>query len=456
MFVLLLLASVVKSQGWRAKTVAGPVVFIGVLLALVGAGGGEARADVTGSFALEAAFTPLFAFGQTPVFTAQQTQPVEAVAQLIDVRALTTVRLNVSGLQLQLDGALGSAGLEYVVLSGSTTLGALNWLVQTAFAAPFATVSVSPFVLPVKVGPLLFVTQRTRLSLTLLGVTLSVQAMIDDVNFRHPLATLPLGAPLLPSYTAQSQAFKFGAIASLTAPLPGGAVLTLIEGLNADPFQALTIKGRGFSGRAYSATRQTPSEQLTFVREIVSLQNARVGPCTLGLMLFFDPDPQLPQTPPLVTTASASCSLGATGTISAAFRSPPGGSALPLQLTSVTLASMGWPLTVTATFSNTLEISSITATLSVVLRETPISSLALQLIGAPGTGVQALSAAFLVASPGGYTLTAGSVWSEGRLTQLYARLNAQLGRQGALSVGMTLAPEDLRASRTTLSVRYRF
>ncbi|MFB6287154.1 MAG: hypothetical protein ABEK03_11340, partial [Candidatus Bipolaricaulia bacterium] len=82
-------------------------------------------------------------------------------------------------------------------------------------------------------------TERLAARANVFGVTLTNRLIYEDLNFRHPFATLPLGnqvnAPKLPSYTAQSQSFAFGDIVTLQGRLEGGAVLTLETGFSADP-----------------------------------------------------------------------------------------------------------------------------------------------------------------------------------------------------------------------------
>ena len=399
---------------------------------------------------MEATFTPLLTT-QTPVFIAQQTQPVEAPVHLIDFRALSTVSVLVSGLRLQIDSALSPAGLEHVILSGSATLGAFNFLMQTAFAIPFASINITPYTFLVPIGPMLFVTQRVQMTTQILGVTVSNLTMVDDVNFQHPFPTLPLGPfglPLLPTYTTQSQSFRFGDILSLRGTLPGGAALAFTTGINADPLQSLQTKRRSFPGRAHD------SKLLTFIREIIALQNLRIGPVTIGTTLSFDPVPQTPSRT-LTTTVNALWDLEGVGKLTVALRSPPGGVA-PLQLSSISLSMISLPLTLVASFSSTFTLTSWVLSTAIVLQNNPISSLTLQLMGAPGSGMQSFNGSFLITHPAGFTLTIGFTSQSNQPLIAHAMLSAQLSSAMRLSIQTSLQPLTPSMSRTTVAVRYIF
>ena len=370
--------------------VAGVAVFI-VLLPWIASE--EARADVTGTLTLETVLHP----------TQSPSQEAEERVHIADFRAHLAVGVQTSGLLAQIDAQLGTPGVEHVLLTASSTLGALNVHAQLVFAQPYASISltsaltglVNAFTFQVPIGPILFVTHRVETSLTAFGVLLKNLAIFEDVNFRHPFATLALGMggplPVLPTYTAQSQTFRFGDVLMVRGQFFNGSTLTMTAGVNADPSQGKVIKGHGFSGAVID------SERLTFVKEIISLQGWRVGPATVGLAAVFEDDR---------ISASGSISYPLSlGTLTVSLASPSGKKTLfPLVPTSLSLVLTQVPLTLAFSLDPLgVKIASVTGSANFALSE--ISSLTLQAVGVPGSGLQSLVASLLVNHPAGFVLT---------------------------------------------------
>ena len=354
---------------------------------------GEARADVTGTLALETVLYP----------TQSPSQEAEERVHIVDFRAHLAVGVQTGGLLAQIDAQLGTPGVEHLLLTGSGTLGAVNVRAQSAFAQPYASISltsaltglVNAFTFQVPVGPLLFVTHRVETSMTLFGVQIRNLAIFEDVNFRHPLATLTLGMggplPVLPTYTAQSQTFRFGDIVTVQGQFFNGSTLTMIAGVNADPSMGKAIQGHGFPGAVLD------SERLTFVKEMISLQSWRVGVATVGLAAVFEDD-----------RISASGSIRyplRLGTLTVSLASPSGKRTLfPLVPTSLSLVLTQVPLTLAFSLDPLgVKIAGVTGSASFALSE--IASLALQAVGVPGSGLQSLVASLLVNHPAGFVLT---------------------------------------------------
>lgn len=97
-------------------------VVVGVLSVCVDPG----RADVTGDVTIQLGMLPL----------ATQT---EAVEYNFDFEVLSNIHWTVSGLMLGSRMALGVTGIEHVILSAETQLGAFDVLSQAVFATPFGT-----------------------------------------------------------------------------------------------------------------------------------------------------------------------------------------------------------------------------------------------------------------------------------------------------------------------------
>ncbi|GEM_PF-3272861 len=350
-----------------------------------------AYGDVTGTLTLETVLHP----------TQSPSSQAEERVHIVDFRAHLAGGIQTSGLLLQVDSLMGTPGFEHVVLTASGTLGALNLRALAAFARPYASVSltsdftgpINAFTFIVPIGPTLFVTHRVETSLSVLGVLLKNVAIFEDVNFQHPFSTLTLSPgdplPVLPTYTAQSQSFRFGDVLTVQGQFYNGSTLTMVVGINADPAQGKAIKGHGFPGAVVD------SEILTFVKEIISLQGWRVGQATLGLSATFEDD-----------RISAAGSLRyplSWGTLTAAFASPAGGF-LPLVPTSVSAVLTPFPLTLTLGLDPMeLKITNITGSTNFPL--SAISSVALQLVGTPGVGLQSLTAALVVNHPGGFVFS---------------------------------------------------
>lgn len=403
--------------------------------------------DVTGTLTLETVLHPT----QSPSAEAEER------VYIVDFRAHLEVGVQTSGLLLQVDSLLGPPGFEHVLLTASGTLGGLDLRALAAFARPYASLSLTsgltgwinafPFTVPI--GPTLLVTHRVETSLTLFGVLLKNVVLFEDVNFRHPFATLTLPGggdplPVLPSYTAQSQAFRFGDIVTVQGQLYNGSTLTLVTGINADPSQGKAIKGHGFSGAVID------SKTLRFVQETLSLQGWRIGRATVGLSATFGAER-------ITTSGSVRYPLPG-GTLTLTLTQPPGQDLpIPLVPSSASLVLTRLPLTLTFVLDPLeVRITSVTGSTSLPLSE--IASLALQVEAAPGTGLQSLTAALVVNPPEGVQLSGRvNLFPNAPLVgtaTMTVSLTPFLSLQGTITVSPGQPqPQVLRAA---FSATYRF
>lgn len=401
-------------------------------------------ADVTGTLTVETLWSPT----QSPSYQAEER------IYILDLRVHASIGVLASGLLFEVDAQLGVPGVEHTVLSASGTLGALYLKAQVAFAQPYTAISLTSsltgllnaFVFTVPIGPPLFVTQRVEASFTLFGVLLRNVAIFEDVNFQHPFPLPPLGGggAVLPAYTVQSQSFRFGDILTIQGQLYNGASVALSVAINADPSQATTIKGHSFAGAVLD------SEVLTFVRETIALQGWRIGPVTVSLFALFE-DGQIAASGSLTYPFSS-------GLFSVTFASPTDQkTVIPLVPTSVSLTLTRLPLTLIASLDPLGgKITSITGSSSVAL--SPIASLALQVIGAPGSGVQSFTAALLVDHPSGFTVSSRASFSPSAppvgATTVTADLTPFLQVRGTVTIALpNPQPQVLQAG---LSATYRF
>ena len=134
-----------------------------------------ASADVTGSFGTHIAFTP-------------QTTVSEFAPLNFDVQNELNITFAVSGLSTTLHTHFGIAGVEDVILSLSSTLGAFDFDMKLV-SARFPFGSVDPFY-----NELHFVMQRVTAKLNLGGVILSNDSQYEDTNaFINPTTAYAFG-----------------------------------------------------------------------------------------------------------------------------------------------------------------------------------------------------------------------------------------------------------------------
>lgn len=413
------------TEGWRS----GCFLLLTVLLSLLFSSV-AAQASVTGSLTTTFSFTP-------------QTNSMEAAVTFVDLRSQLVLNVDVSGFRTQTDILAGFSGIDHIAFTATPTLGGVDVKSQLAFATPFAAVGVASFTHLVPVGPLLFVTERAQVSTRILGATLTNLAILEDVNFIHPFSTLPFSPPplsFLPTYTPQSQSFRFGDIVTLQGQIISGPTLTISTGIDADSTLSKCVKGICFPGASLS------SPQLFFVTENISLQNLAIGPVLLGATYDYHTTAVQPST----LTVNARFSLRSLGSVNASFISHFDDL---VSLASVSLGTTAPPLTITTSFTPALTIASIAA--SVTLKVSPTSSVALQATFTPPTGLTSESASLLVSLPAGATFTAGISNSPSGPLLLTLTLNARLSAALSASAGLTVLPAPA-TTQGYLALTYQF
>ena len=379
-----------------------------------------------------------------------QTDASEQSPLLFDVVPSLHLDVTMSGLTSELDFAAGLAGMEHVVASASATLGSIDLRNDLAFAMPFGSISIGPFTFIRPIGNhLLFVTERLRVSASLFGVTLTNLLIYEDLNFRHPFATLPLGnqvnAPKLPTYTAQSQSFAFGDIITLQGRLNGGAILTLETGLSADPGKSKTMKRRSFSGAV------VPSDTLEFVVETLSVRSLSIGEIDLSATLRIDESSGATAWQPSVT-ANVQMPIESVGRLSGNVAIDTGVS-FPFQFNGASLVFSQVPLTVSAGFDNTIDLSGLSLSSTVDLDER--TSAVLQMNVMPNAGIDTFSLNFIWSDPSGITLSGGLSAGNGEPTVMATTVTARLSSDFQVRSGVRVTP-NADTTLITLDSRYSF
>jgi len=197
-----------------------------------------ARADVEGSFN--------FVIDMRPQTTAGETSKMD-----FDVEAYLTLITTVSGLELGIDTTMGIAGPEYLIMSVSTTLGALDLMDEFVFAVPYYGVSsyywddwyFFDFMSPgrgmkggTRGGPLLFVKKRVTSEITIGGLNVYSLFMLEDVNFPDPRTSSLVPEDLNGDgvYDSADQQWGLGAIARISGTTVSGIEVTNWTGFCAD------------------------------------------------------------------------------------------------------------------------------------------------------------------------------------------------------------------------------
>lgn len=379
-----------------------------------------------------------------------QTDASELSALLFDVVPSLHLDVTLSGLTSEIDFAAGLAGVEHVVASASATLGSIDLRNDLAFAMPFGSISIGPFTFIRPIGDqLLFVTERLRVSASLFGVTLTNVLIYEDLNFHHPFSTLPLGnqvnAPKLPTYTTQSQSFAFGDIITLQGRLNGGAILILETGLSADPGKSKTMKRRSFAGAV------VPNDTWTFVVETLSVRNLNVGPVALSTTLRIDRNSGATGWQPSVT-ANAQLPLEKLGQLSLNF-SVDTGASFPFQFNGASLVFSQVPVTVSASFDNTIDLTGLSVSSTFNLDER--TSAVLNMNISPNAGVDTFSLNFIWSNANGVTLSAGVSAGSGEPTAMSSTVTARLSPNFQVRSGVKVTP-NADTTLITLNSSYSF
>ena len=392
---------------------------------------GLAWADVSGQFTVDMEMVP-------------QTNTTEISPLLFDVVPRLNLDILLSGLTAELDFATGLAGMEHVVASASATLGAVDLRNDIAFAMPFGSISIGSFTFIRPIGnQLLFVTERLTASASLFGITLTNLLIYEDLNFRHPFSTLPLGnqvnAPKLPTYTAQSQSFAFGDIVTLRGRLNGGALLTLQTGLSADPGKSKTMKRRSFGGAV------VPGDSLSFVVETLSVNNLAIGPVDLNTTLRIDRTSGISGWQPSIR-ANAQVPLQKLGQLRVNV-SMDAVNTFPVQFNSASLVFSQAPVTVSASFDNVIDLTGLS--ISSTFNFSAQASSVLQMNVSPTSGVDTFSLNLIWSDPSGVTFSGGVAAGQGEPTSISASVRARLSSNFQVRSSVRVTPN---ADTTVISL----
>jgi hypothetical protein len=198
---------------------------------------------VTGSFNLDILLEP------------EGTQ-TESVKMLVDLRSNLQVNVTVSGLTLGFDFGFGTTGIEFGILRLFTSIGAFVLSDQFVFATPFyrtlggvGGANIHPTMTSGGVinGPA-FVKKRVLVSSNVAGVSISVLAIFEDVDFPNPFLTTD------PVYNIdqvdsiignQTPTYGFGTLITLAGQTVSGIRINARTGLCIQQ-TANIIKGRAW------------------------------------------------------------------------------------------------------------------------------------------------------------------------------------------------------------------
>ena len=373
------------------------------------------KADVTGTFSLMIDMIP-------------QTNVTEITPFFFDIRGRLSAFATISGMTAGLDTIFGIAGIEHAITTFNASIGALDFSSTTVFAVPFGSIGIGSFTFINPVGPLLFVTQRTQMRMNIAGITITNLSIYEDTEFRHPFSTLPLGPmgnPILPSYTAQSQAFGFGDILTVQGQTPSGITLSFATGFNADTSMGFSTKQAGFSGGVMES-----GASLNFLSETITVSNIQTAFFTHSLTAQFRYNAPLRL---FFTTQAQINNLG----LASFFFSSPAGAAFPVQLTSASFTSQEFPFTLVLSFDSTLSLTSISANSTVILDT--FASVNFGLVISPGVGAQSFSTSLSLTPAPGLSVTARLTLGPTIPLTFNTTLNAQLTSLLSLSATATFS-----------------
>lgn len=208
----------------------------------------EARADVTGNFGTHISISP-------------QTTVSEFSLINFDVQNELNVNFVVSGLTTQLHSHFGISGIEDVLLTASSTLGALyirSQIVLGRFPYGFVT----PFYPTIH-----FIQKRMEAEIEIGGVTFATTSQFDDTA----------------AFVSQTPAYAFGSALSLEGETPSGVLVFTEIGICMEQ-QSTSIK-KHFGLSRYSVNPDcatTPKPDVLFDFEIVQISGVPLAPGVLG------------------------------------------------------------------------------------------------------------------------------------------------------------------------------
>ncbi len=209
-----------------------------------------ALSDITGSFAasIRADAIPCDLLDELG-FPKVSDEPCEQTLLRFGFETDLNITVTISGLTTSLHSHSGLTGFEDLILRLTATLGDLDIRDEFVFGQAFGLLqSLDGRLIPVCYDdgtgscPIFFIKKRVRLDVTVVGLTFSNLALLEDINFPDPGALKPSGA----LYTTQSQAFGFGDIVTLEGRTDAGTTLTAQIGLCAEQ-RSNNVKQHSFS-----------------------------------------------------------------------------------------------------------------------------------------------------------------------------------------------------------------
>lgn len=415
----------------------------------------QADADVTGDVTLQ--------LGMFPIAT-----QTEAVEFNIDFEVLTNIKWTISGLTFGSRLALGVPGIEHSIFSVETQLGAFDVLSESVFATPFSNgipddidsdsilnfvdpdidgdgvanladgtpfgvfqafikedidgdgvpnavdpdidgdgtangVDATPFgvnfaISPITrpIGPTLFVKKRFTTNINLAGFNITNLAIFEDINFTHPFLTS------VQTYGASFQEFRFGNILTISGQTVSGISFRSVTGLGADPDIPSLIKKATFLGSVCENNNPgVQADALALCVEQLFIDNIRIGSLTISSRSEFELSP-------LAISETLTMRHGffddmVTATLTLTMQD-----VISLTPLSTSIFINSAPLTVSIAMDNTFTITTSTATLSVSIDSSVVSSTVVFL---PTTGINSLSFRFQTTTLSGLSVFANTVFS---------------------------------------------
>ena len=425
-------------------------VLLVLLFALLALGGWfyTGKSDVTGSFGLGVSFhdvpcESVAVLGGTPLAD----QPCERVLFKFDIESEINVNIAISGLTLGIHSHIGATGLEDVILSFLTTLGALDLAGTLVFAQPFGlwdapdgqSIPVCYEDAPGSgVCQLFFVTKLLSVSVTMGGLKLSNLAVLEDVNFPNPGARKPPGG----IFTLQSQSFGFGDLITISGETPSGISVESEVGICVQK-KSILIKKHSFSPSVNpdcQSGAQPPSVKPPF---FFDFETITISAIPLTSRIFMDLE--------IFCSGQIGCRFMNSWTFKSsvlfdivlnfAFENFLLG---PISFGAPSVTFESGILTATVSFNALLQVSALSAIVKLTLNpDTNPASLHLTLRGKPTVGITFLSA-LLTIKRAGIVFTGNSSFSSTGGTPTFSALTLALSAEVSMvefSAGFSLGPK---------------
>ena len=375
------------------------------------------KADVGGSFGLNMLYMPIDC-ESVAVLDANgdvvplADQPCEKTLVKFDFEASINVNITLSGLTIGLHSHLGTTGLEDVLITFSTTLGALDIRDTFVFAQPFGAITdgtgmVNFACFENRVGSsicdLFFVKKRVEITFGIGGVRITNLAILEDVNFPE-CNVIPLGAcvqkPQSGTYTAADQAFGFGDLIEFSGETPSGVTVTSRTGICATE-GTNKVKKHYFPGVVNPdciAGAQTPSPKppLFFDFEKILIHGIPLATNVLMDATVFCTQPTFACNFSVALTFSGAVIFSPI-TLTSQFSNVTG----PLTFGGLAFVLPAGNVTITVAFSPTLSFSSVTASFFATINpERNPGTITATFNLVPGTGLSSITITLSVVREG--------------------------------------------------------